>query len=341
MADGIKAITAAQKESKASGGDSLAQFAAGMAEALVQPGIWLGVGIMIAAGIAAAMAVKGVSGIADILFKYPAASQVKTDISSILSSPLVKGLSAVIGLYYGYEALKQLNEGDFMGAAGSMAASAGFLALATGKMKAAGYLFVAKIGLEFAAAAQEGDIMGAAKSVVSDPTNWLAAILGYQLWGKSIGGLLGKSLTGITTVGKGIGGVGGTAGIFGGLFPMIFDTWSKESKGYKWDINVGWVDANGIPLDKSKMFSKSLTNLETDYKAASKNIQTENLHMLGDTWMSSPLGALLIQTKTRWISMGDVAKNQIGGIIVELNKIPREIVTTHRIVTVYSSSGKK
>ena len=45
------------------------------------------------------------------------------------------------------------------------------------------------------------------------------------------------------------------------------------------------------------------------------------------------------QAEKEWQTMAGVATASIALVIQELNKIPREIVTIHRIVTVYETRG--
>jgi len=56
---------------------------------------------------------------------------------------------------------------------------------------------------------------------------------------------------------------------------------------------------------------------------------------------SFPLVYSLIQVQIHWIKMREIAVAQISAIITKLNQIPREIVTIHKIITVYESRGRR
>ena len=61
----------------------------------------------------------------------------------------------------------------------------------------------------------------------------------------------------------------------------------------------------------------------------------QNEHMFGSEKKSYPMVWALNQVSDAWDMMAMVAINNIKLIIQDLNKIPREIVTIHRIITVY------
>jgi len=69
----------------------------------------------------------------------------------------------------------------------------------------------------------------------------------------------------------------------------------------------------------------------------------ENLgFMLGSpTKGSFPLVFSLIQAEIQWVQMKDIAVAQIDAIIQKLNEIPKEIVTIHRVITVYETRDER
>jgi len=84
-------------------------------------------------------------------------------------------------------------------------------------------------------------------------------------------------------------------------------------------------------------------NYEQEAMSANVSVQ-ENLKDTGfligsSTKGSFPIVYSLIQAGKGWIGMADIAVENIDRIIAELNAIPREIVTIHRIVTVREERG--
>jgi len=339
------AIQRIQQAQQSAGTDPMKQFGAGLLQMVQEPSIWGTVGGLIAAGMIASKSLEGISdlfkGAMSLLFKYPEASTVAKDIGTLLDNPLIKGLSALVGLKYGYDALKSLEEGKFLASAGLAAASAGFIAIATGNLKASGYLFVASIALKFADNVSNSETLGQALSKsFLDPVTWVGVAVAWKT------GLL-STISNVATKGGGLlGGAGMLASGFG-LTQMI-NTYKKElpkwlgGEGQTYNINTGW---SGAGID--------LKGLSTEYKTnLTDPIQLYNQHAFGLTQMSYPLGWAIIQAQNKmgnfisfskigWNTVYLASQNAVRGIIIELNRIPREIVTIHRIVTVYETSGKK
>jgi len=105
-----------------------------------------------------------------------------------------------------------------------------------------------------------------------------------------------------------------------------------------------------IPEINTSKFKKDLTkadeyiktfkiNATQDVTEISNEWQQQWQHALGIKKLSYPLGWMLIQVEKQWEAMSTKAQMEIWNIINEINNIPREVVTIHRVITVYERGG--
>lgn len=148
----------------------------------------------------------------------------------------------------------------------------------------------------------------------------------------------------IMTTGKNVGkdiqvgqelGVG--AGIANMLLPKAFtgkQTW--------WQAFLG-IESKDDPTNIAALaFNAMTTKMNTSQTTLATNLNNGLGFMIASpTKGSYPLVYSLLQAETQWNTMAIAATQNITNIISKLNAIPREIVTMHRIVTVYETKGTK
>jgi len=88
-------------------------------------------------------------------------------------------------------------------------------------------------------------------------------------------------------------------------------------------------------------FNTTAKNASKTWTDFSKELQEQNEHALGFVNKSSPMGWMLLQVEAEWVKMKDVAVVEIDAIIKKLNEIPKEIVTIHRVITVYETRDER
>jgi len=202
------------------------------------------------------------------------------------------------------------------------------------------------MGLGFAGV---GAVIGSLVPVIG---TGVGAGVGFAL-GISIGilidwflGLKNKKPSIAGSLGQGPGLLGSPfGGIQGMLLKMIFGDKAKEDGTVSVDVtpeintttattssNFTQVnnDISGV-ADQIRNLQTPIQGLSEQYTFLSNLVQQENEHMFGDKKKSFPMLWALGQVNLGWLRMRDVAVLAIDNIILELEKIPREIVVKVKI----------
>jgi len=87
-----------------------------------------------------------------------------------------------------------------------------------------------------------------------------------------------------------------------------------------------------------EQFSILKKGVASQSEEMNQSMQSSWEHSLGLVKASSPLGWMLKQLGPVWQAMADTAILEVQRIIVELNNIPTEIITIHKIITVYETA---
>lgn len=310
MADVMKKMYAAQTATAAAGGGPLEQFMAGLDVLLSEPSMWAIIGGLLAIGFLKGLGGKTIAGaiLAALSFK-------------IIWDVLTKG--------------DEKNFTEMLKTAGWAGLAAGIAALTFGAPSpyplAIGTLvFGLVLGIEFLKKAwKEEDLKKAI----------MEAAVGSALVGVVAGGVL--ALLGMGGIPASV-----TAISIGTILFTAFVGFRLGKEAARPEEDVEKQTGKLKEQEQQIGILQRIWGIFTAFVVENIGMTLSPIGTMGFLIGSASAGSYPIVyslnlATVKWRTMADTSISAIKSIIVNLNQIPREIVTVHRIITVYETAGKR